>query len=324
MSGKHHRYTEIIVVLSSLFVISGVISFLHGIKQETITTQTHIDTETGEQSLLPPPPLLQPQDMTDQTTTLVLDNINSLKKYISPLIAANNIQQIAEIMKNNPVESVAIQAEQLIEDKENLLRHESKVQLVLALALNYDSLQERSALFNIFLINKQHFIDSSNMPILFVAASPLYAQIIPTLLAWAKNNETVYAGLHKKIIDNALYYTIAKNNVDKFDLMVQNGVPVSSTMANELLWRVVTQNKSTLFIPLLKKCGADLEMVHSKKTVLIQAIMNDNKEMVQALLNAGARIDTIPDPATGSPLQQALLGKHTAIELLLRKHGAKE
>ena len=331
MSMKRQRYTEIIVILSSLFIVGGTISFLYDTKKEVNTTQTNIDASVGVENteqdnnlLLPPPPVMQVEEQADQTEAVIVQDINHLRKYVNPLIAANNILEVAHIMRGNPADFIAKQAELLIDGKGILLRHESKVQLILALANNYDTLQEESTIFNIFLINKQFFIDSKNSPILFVAASPLYAMVIPDLLAWAKNSENIYAGLHKKIINDGLKYAITHNGVAQLNLMLENGAPVGPAKATELLWSVVSQNKSAQFIPLLKKCGANLEDVENKKTVLIQAIINNNKEMAQALLDAGASITTIPDSATGSPLQQALLNKRTEIELLLRKRGARE
>ncbi len=352
MSKQPHRsrYTDIAVILGSLVVVGGAISMVHSTKKEIVQThQTNIDTDATDNvknaadanapelsssdnaskssadiiPLLPPPPTTHAQEPVESTKTVVTKSNEALRTYIAPLIAANNVQDIADILKGNTIDKVAQLTDAIISDKKSLLGYTSKVQLILALALNYTSLAEQSMLFDIFLAHQQLFLAKSP-PILFIAATDLLDTAIPSLLGWAKIKEAEYPDLQNKIVKSALSYTVSNNSPDRLGHMIANGVPINSKQATELLWAVVMGNKKADFMPLLKECAANFDDIKNKSTPLIAAITNNNKELVQALLDNGASIGFMPSPDTGSPLQQAIVQKRTDIELLLRSRGAKE
>ncbi|MCL5874857.1 MAG: ankyrin repeat domain-containing protein [Candidatus Dependentiae bacterium] len=328
MSKQSHRsrYTDIVLILGSLVVVGGAVSMFHGSKKEVINAQqTNIDADaTDTLPLLPPPPVMSSQKTAvKQTETIITQNSDTFKTYIAPLIAANNIQGIATIMKNLPAQKAAQLANTIISDKDSLLRPASKVKLILLLALNYTNLTEQSALFDIFLAHKEIFLEKSTR-ILFIAAKDLTAGIIPSLLSWAKIKEGDYPNLYNTMVNNGLKYTISKNKPDRLETMIKNGVPINSEQATELLWAVIEGNRSVEFISVLKQCDANLDDIQGKYTPLTKAIANNNEKLVQALIDAGASINMMPSPEIGSPLQEAMVQKNTAIELLLRKYGAQE
>ena len=52
----------------------------------------------------------------------------------------------------------------------------------------------------------------------------------------------------------------------------------------------------------------------------MHAVKQNNEAMVRALLEAGALVDLVGDPAVGSALQIAIEHDHHAIALLLREY----
>ena len=328
MSKQSHRsrYTDIVLILGSLVVVGGAVSMFHGGKKEMVNAQqTNIDADaTDALPLLPPPPIMNAQEVTTKPIeTSIIQNSDRLRTYIAPLVAANNIQDIATIMKNIPAHQVAQLTDAIISDSGSLLRYNSKVKLILSLALNYKSLAEQSALFDIFLAHHKLFLDK-NTHILFIAATDLIGHVIPSLLSWAKIKQGDYPDLYNTLVNNGLKYTISKNKPAHLKNMIQNGVPINREQATELLWAVITGNRSAEFIPLLKQCDANLDAIQENNTPLTKAVTNNNEKLVQALIDAGASINMMPSPEIGSPLQEAIVKKHTEIELLLRKHGAHE
>lgn len=325
MSIKHRRYTDMVLILSSLFIVSGALSFWHGMKKENDIDATNqitiaLDTTVESNDLIMPTP---PQLLKHKEHPLPVNTAQ--KSYLlEPLLASRDVQKIAILLRNDPVVQVAELTKKLVNDPKSLLSYADKVELIFSLALNYPHLNEQSLLFNIFIDNRELFLTSKKHPLLFISANRFYINIVQNLLAWAKDNEKNYKGLYQKIITEGLSAIVSHDKVDKLALLIQANVPITQKEATALLWKVIQQNKDPHFVSLLKDCGAQLDVIENKKTPLIQAVINDNFELTKALLNADAQIGLIPDPETGSALQNALLTKHTKIELLLRERGAKE
>ena len=72
------------------------------------------------------------------------------------------------------------------------------------------------------------------------------------------------------------------------------------------------------------KKGIDLNENHEGKTLLIAAVEQNQLGLVKVLLEKGAAVNLIFDPAIGSALQIALRKKYADIELLLRAKGRGE
>lgn len=113
---------------------------------------------------------------------------------------------------------------------------------------------------------------------------------------------------------------IDRNNTAFFESLPLYKINLTTQQASDLLQRVVHESKNVQFVPILvQKFGADVNYSFDKKrTVLIEAVEENNGEMVRALLEAGADPSLVLDTKVGSAQQIAFERGYVAIEPLLR------
>ena len=236
---------------------------------------------------------------------------------LSANFSARNVREIGGLISRAPFEQQVRLLEKIIKNENIGLNRDDKLELLLYLAAKTRQKKNQDKIFNLLLENP---IFLAGTPVLYHAAAYHYENSIPALLTWL---ETKPDKKTKWIMDG-FAYAIQENKPGVVQILFEQGVPISSAQATQLLWQAIMQNKNEQFASLFAKKGARLNDSHGGVTPLIAAVKTGNLPMVKALLDNGARINLIKDPGVGSALQNAIRKSDTPIELLLRTRGARE
>jgi ankyrin repeat protein len=266
--------------------------------------------------------VLQKNSVTPPPTPSLFSPKNALA-HLLPLINSESVEKISELLVSLPINQAGKIAEQLINDQSSPLNRDDKIQLLSNLAFLYRTNREKQGKIFKLLIENKLFHEGT--PLLFAIASGNYEKIIPDLLEWL---EGYNPDLIKIIADDAINYSVEHNKVTEFDRLYNYGIFIPPHQATTLLWETVDRDNDYHFVNSLIKAGADINAVYEKEgkkyTPLIRATELNNIKIVKALLEAGADVNLIPDPAVGSALQIAVVKRFGDIDLLLRRHGARE
>ena len=300
---------DIFLLLGSLFIFSCGIGLWHDgktIHQTRVPLALSVDVNAVPENSL---------------QTMEMSNV---LRYLQPLTSSRSVEKIIETMKGLTAKRAVDIAHVLINDAKGSLRLIDKKELLLGLALLYPEAADQDLILNLYVQDAQLH---SGKPLLVIAAQELYRADVPIILAWAQRMQTtlpVVPQVIKRIVADAFSYAIKHNDTKLFARLVQAGVELDAPLATALLWQVVDKTKDAAVVPLLVAAGANLNEVKNKKTPLIQAVMNGNKDAVEALAKAGADVNLMPDKAVGTALQNALITRNVAIELILRNYNARE
>jgi hypothetical protein len=204
------------------------------------------------------------------------------------------------------------------------LTYDQAMQLILAVANTYDEKVEQEKILSLAL----DFTDllEKGYPI-FIAAHNNYTNVLPSLLDWSFKIALVKPEL-KSIMNTIVYRSLVRAVHDDdpraLELINTSVTPISKTILNRLVWYAAHEGRGLSTIAQLKVMGANLDASYKKTTPLIEAIRQDHKELVEALIKAGADVNAMHDLEIGSPLQQAIERRNLDVEELLRKAGAHE
>lgn len=282
--------SDIALLLTVLVLFSASIGFLHGsktVRKDTVRSYTH------------------PLDEVRRSQAL---------NYLQPLLIARAPGVLAQTLQGVSLERTEELARIIIKDNKSPLSRDEKVVFILALAHAFTLDQyAQYKLFNLLRLLKK------GTPPLVIAAQSEYVAEIPVLTGWIRSKNII-----EFAPEQALTYAVDTNNIDAFMNLIKYGVPLNSTVATQLLTLVVEQNRDVRFVSFLVDHGADVNVVENKRTLLMIAVEQNNKAMVQTLLNSGAQVGIVIVPEIGSALQLAIEKGYGDIDVLLREYGARE
>lgn len=321
---------DIYLLLGSLFVFSCGIGLLHigkKDKQEP-TIKTLLDVENISS---------QSNNFLDESSQFI-QNLSSqeLIQYLRPFLASRSIEKIVDELKGIPADRMVPIARLLTTQNNIPLLPLDKKELLQEIAALYTDEQQQALILDLFLENKELLKGKS---LFVIAAEVPVKNTLPVLINWynkVKSRKDVPEDL-RTLITNAYQHAIDENKVELFSRL-QKYIPLQEDQATQLLWRTVEENKSPEFIALLKAAQANLDSIKDKKTPLIEAVLNQNYKLVDALLTAETKVNFVPDDVTGSALQNLLrrtttfereksynkIRANIQIEELLRNYGARE
>lgn len=241
---------------------------------------------------------------------LHLKNIARIALYIvnAPIVIDQKIELMQLILKGNPYGFTYDQA----------------MQLILAVANSYEAASEKEKILNLIL----DFSDliEKGYPI-FIAAHNNYTNVLPFLIDWsikASSTKPELKNVKNTIVYRSFVRAVHDDDTKALEVMNRLVGPISKTVLTKLVWYVAHMNRGLATIEKLKSWGADLNAPYKKTTPLIEAVRQDHREAVDALIKAGVDVNAIYDLEIGSPLQQAIEKRNLDIEKLLRKAGAHE
>lgn len=235
---------------------------------------------------------------------------------ISPLLIAHDENNISNFLATlNNAQQISI-IKQLLQDHKKHLSTQGRIGVILGVALRTSDIAHKKELLKIAIEDKNLV---NHIPLFFVAKAT-FSELIPLFIETAATDKASQT----KLFTDAIDYAISHDKPPIVNRLLMTSIKPSAVQLTGWLWRVVQENKDAAFIPLLVSPGAQVNDAQKGKTPLITAVENNNQEQVLALLKHGAAINFIADPVVGSALQIAIKNGYTDLELLLRKHGARE
>lgn len=297
---------DITILLSSLLLFSSLVGIVYGGRRRDKPNLDALKTAV---------------DVTTQEATNKLNDISAIDiaYYLNPLLISGSVDKIIETLKGlNAYKVVAVLRELFKRNKSPLDEQDAK-ELIIGLAQHF-TLQSDQDLVLHFMLERPVF--TKGEPVLLVAARGKYRDAVPMISRWI--NRMTNAPQLEGGIMQAYLYAVAANEVEGLSQLVAQQAPISSTQATAVLREAIMNRKDPRFVTLLKSLGADVNDVQNGISLLVQAVMVNDIDMVRALLDAGAQANLLADDAVGTALQNALILRHVPIELLLRERGARE
>lgn len=249
------------------------------------------------------------------------DSMVSQKAYESMrhLMISKSIAALVDILRGCSLEKMLEIVPMLTNESVRDLSRDEKINFLYGVALSQVTDADRFQI--LYTIKKDPYLYNGPQSLLTVAANGTYSGIIPTLLRWLKVQNQLDQSVSRAYRD-----AVQKNSLATVQVLLFKGVPLKQSLATELLAFVVTQNKKSEFVPIFTAKGADTNYHTDKHTLLMTAVINNNKQMVLALLKVGlgSTMQTIIDPAVGTALQLAIQKGYSEIDQLLRQYGAQE
>ena len=246
--------------------------------------------------------------------------------YVRTALLSGGVKNVAHAMKEVPVDRAIKNLEAIFKQAQDILSHEDKIILLLAVVRNYAADLEKQKKILDLLLTQAHLYQGA--PLLLIATKHEYQNLVPNIVAWLEPLKKSNIALHdylENMVFRALSYAIENNMTQPFNKLLWVGITLDQAKANQLLWLVINKQKDPRFVGLLHSLGADVNALRDGKyTPLIRATELNNKALVSALINAGATMNLIIDPATGSALQTAIGRGYKEIEMILRENEAVE
>lgn len=294
-----------------LFVILSVLSasiWVMNDHKKTVTLATHLDVSGAT------------------TEGVGGMSIDAAYEYMNELFLAHDTYLVVQVISQFKSSSTVELVEKIIKDKKIPLTTTEKLTILFGVVDHFRGKKAvQYQLLDLLLKNPDLY---KKNPALFVLARSKYVEIFPDVLQWINQQEKNDA-TKKRVeffVTDALKASVQLNDRNSLEVMLNKKVRISQQQASKLLWYVVVNKKSSSFVPfLIRHAQADVNYVgDGKRTLLIMATEQKSKDIVNALLEEGAVVDRIVDPAVGSALQIAIERGYTDIELMLRDYGARE
>ncbi len=235
---------------------------------------------------------------------------------LAPLAMSRDIKNMARIITRLSFDQQKRLLHRIILDKDIALKDKDKIELLFLVVAKRGDASQRRELLDML---------ASSMPAiaqqpLFYDALEVNSGIIPILKEWIgadaqKINE--WARI-------AAQHAINNDNPGIIKKFFEYQVALGSADATSLLWDALGKKKNPEFIALLIQAGASPNDARAGKTVLVAAVETGQEAAVKELLDHGADINLIKDPAVGSALQMAVKKGLSNIDVLLRSRGARE
>jgi len=291
---KMFKKVDLVVLLSALLLFSLGVGLLHGVREQDISSDT-----LYQEALL--------------------------------LLETESPSQVATLLMGYP-QQLFPTLKIILDQEHGFFTRDDKIRLIFKLLRRIPDKKTQFQLLNM-LASKEKLLKGT--PLLYIAAQGKKTpQTIPIFLEWTRNylkkksmRSTAVVQILKNASADALHAAIGADDMMSVKNLVNNGVIITPDLATNLILQVVKEDQDPAMITYFKQFKPNLDVEYPDKkgiTPLIQAVDNANKEMVQALLQAGASANFPQDPTIKTPLQHAINLRETDIDALLRRYGARE
>lgn len=307
---EEYARKDIDLLLGLLLIFSGFLGFLH---------TSFLRAEVSQHILMGTPTI----EITQSGTQDNLDLINLVDEFI----ASDSIEALVKALKPFLFEDKKKTVVRLFNNRQKMLNRNERITILLGLALQSDHKKERFAFLDLILDPRYQDLKEGK-PVLYLAASGSYFDLIPDIIAWYESrvSQEKNADHFKRIVRfNALQYAMRKNDLISLKKLVSYGV-MSEDMASQLLYEAMDKRKSNNIseelISFLVSQKAQVNYDDGHYTILMRAVLNDDIDMVKFLIERGADVNKMIDPAVGTALQLAIEHDFIDVDQYLREHGA--
>lgn len=302
MENKKTAHISRLFVIIFVFVAS--IFLLNSQKRKSMFA-THLDT------------LHAPADVP------AVSSLDQAYHYINSLLISHNTDLIVKVINQSMAHCSVDLIKKIIVDNGFFLSDTEKMSIIFGAALYPGS--KKMVQYRILDFLLEYPALWSYKSALLVLMRSKYSDGLPVFLNWLreKQKEQTHANVWGLFVDHALHDAIDQNDCAIFEVMLSKKIRIAPEKASQFLWYVVTTNKDKTFVPLLVRYAqADINYVVKGKTLLIEAVEQNNKDMIHVLLEEGAVVDRVVNPEQGTALQIARARNDSSVLELLREYGA--
>lgn len=264
------------------------------------------------------------QKKTDSTGELGSVSPDVAAQLLTPLMLSESVDKLVEAMVGIEINKLLPLAKKIIEVRQAVLTQDDLLKIIFGLVSHFSDQVDQFKLFDLI---ADHEVLQKGAPIVYVAAVSDYSQVIPVVIAWAKEraNQPKIASAVNNAVYKAYEFAVTQNNLDALAQLHKQGAVIQPQQATDLLWKAVTGRKKPAIAQfLIKSAHANVNDVRKGRTPLIQATEHNNLDMVKALADAGADVNKLADDQVGTALQIAIGRSYTKIDEYLRSKGARE
>ena len=253
--------------------------------------------------------------------------IEQVKSALLPLLDSESVEKAAELLKGVPEARAREIVDAVFSDDVFKISQLNKRLFVAAVAAHYkDNSQEQVDFFEILLKHPDLYQGEPFIYTLIINDG--YELIIPsvlnTLALWEKEKKFPLPEGLKSLALQSYSWIIQKNDIHAVSHLLDGRVPIDAATASNLLWQAAALPKSCVgFVKLFVGKGARFSYAKDGYTALMKAVVSNNLPFVKALVDRGAPVDAMIDPAVGTALQIANEKGFIAIEMYLLEHGAQ-
>jgi hypothetical protein len=264
----------------------------------------------------------------DASTSRNKLSVSDFMLYIHPFLISGAINRIVDLMQTLSPQEIEQVLHQIIDTDEGSLTPEDKVKLIVHLGSLLHDTSTQHMVFE-FLNQYGPLIESSQPMLYTLAQSKEYKKEIPAVLTWMSEQGSDKLA---RFVNQTLEFAVESNDIATFTALMFFAIPFEEKQAQQLLWRVVEQDKDPAFLDILKEYTS-IDTQQGVHTPLMIAVEHRNPPLVAKLLALGSDPNKVVDNATGSALQISLIkqdeagpgtSEYVTIEQLLREGGGRE
>lgn|GEM_PF-3388256 len=293
---------DIDMLLTGLLVLSALIGALHhwslGAEQKANAVNmvpASIDLKKNTAS-----PTMDENPLSDASPDEIFTDIQ-------PLLISNSVEKTIKLLAGIPLKTIMPVLKKILDNKEENLDRDDRVEILVGVAAHYKKSQEQSAVLDLIL-DPNYLYLREGTPILVIAAHGDYPEVIPSIKTWYADRvakQANHAELCEQLESRALAYAVENNKLDELKMMVSHGVTMDISRTSELLVDAVRRRTGCKIIEFLLNQGADINYVTDGYTSLLWAIKNNDLKAVKFLVKRGADVNKIGDNKIGNPRQVA-------------------
>jgi hypothetical protein len=252
--------------------------------------------------------------------------IEQVENALLPLLDSESVEKAAALLKGVSEARAREIVDVVFSNAVFKISQLNRRLFVAAVAEQYkDKPKELAAFFEILLKYPDLY---QGEPFIYTLIVNDYERAVPWVLSslaqWEKEKKIVLPeGLKEQSLPT-YSLIIEKNDAHAVSHLLEGQVPLDAMMATEFLWRAAALPKADAnFVKLFIEKGAHLSYVKDGYTALMKAVANGNLPFVKALVEHGAPVGAMINPAVGTALQIANGKGLVEIEMYLLKHGAR-
>ena len=244
---------------------------------------------------------------------------------MQPLIESESIEPLVEEVVKMPLDTITPIIENILGNDEQLFDRSDRLQILFGIADGYKTLEDKKHILDFIIDPRYRYMRDGN-PIMYIAATSSYPQIIPVIKEWY--SKKVAKQFNKDVLRdqlemNALVHAVEQKDLNALTIMKKYGVDMTKKRMGILLHDAVRYKVGRDIIEFLLGQGADVNYALGDYTPIMEAVNNNDLDTVKLLVERGADPSKVVNNAVGNALELSEGEERIAIQAYFVEHGAR-
>ena len=319
-----HKSVDIDLLLSALLLFSALIGLLYSSRlmaEAAPTTQASAATTEAKPAVAASSATVS-QEPDNGLATVSADEALEI---LQPLIESESIEPLVEEVAKMPLDKITPIIENILGNEEQLFDRSDRLQILFGIADGYKTLEDKKHILDFIIDPRYRYMRDGN-PIMYIAATSSYPQIIPVIKEWY--SKKVAKQFNKDVLRdqlemNALVHAVEQKDLNALTIMKKYGVDMTKKRMGILLHDAVRYKVGRDIIEFLLGQGADVNYALGDYTPIMEAVNNNDLDTVKLLVERGADPSKVVNNAVGNALELSEGQERIAIQTYLVDHGAR-